>query len=102
MNIQQRTAKTRSPPGRSASPDVARVSRPEHEDRLAVTEQALARRSEEQAALFRFSERLQYAASLPDVYDASLDAILAALACERASILLFDDSGVMRFVGWRG
>jgi hypothetical protein len=65
-------------------------------------EQALARRSEEQAALFRFSERLQYATSLPDVYDAGLDAILAALACERASILLFDDSLVMRFVGWRG
>ena len=66
------------------------------------TEQALARRSEEQAALFRFSERLQYATSLPDVYDAGLDAILAALACKRASILLFDDSDVMRFVGWRG
>ena len=41
-------------------------------------EQALARRSEEQAALFQFSERLQYATSLPDVYDAGLDAILAA------------------------
>ena len=66
------------------------------------TEQALARRSEEQAALFRFSERLQYATSLPAVYDAALDAILAALACERASILMFDDSDVMRFVGWRG
>jgi PAS domain S-box-containing protein len=66
------------------------------------TEQALARRSEEQAALFRFSERLQYAVSLQDVYDAALDAILAALACERASILLFDASDTMRFVGWRG
>ena len=66
------------------------------------TEQALARRSEEQAALFRFSEKLQYATSLPDVYDAGLDAVLAALVCERASILLFDDSDVMRFVGWRG
>jgi PAS domain S-box-containing protein len=65
------------------------------------TEQALARRSEEQAALFRFSETLQYATSLPDVYDAGLDAILAALACKRAAILLFDDSDVMRFVGWR-
>lgn len=65
-------------------------------------EQALARRSQEQAALFRFSERLQYVKSLPDVYDAALDAILAALACERASILLFDDCDVMRFVGWRG
>jgi hypothetical protein len=30
-------------------------------------------------------EKLQYASSLPDVYDAALDAILAALACERAA-----------------
>jgi len=66
------------------------------------TEQALARRSEEQAALFQFSEKLQHASSLPDVYDAALDAILAALACERAAILLFDHDEVMRFVGWRG
>jgi PAS domain S-box-containing protein len=65
-------------------------------------EQALERRREEQAALFRFSEKLQYAASLPDIYDAALDAIIAALACERASILLFDDSGAMRFARWRG
>ena len=67
-----------------------------------ATEQALARRSEEQAALFRFSERLQYAASLPDVYDVALDAIRAALACERASILMFDDRDVMHFAGRRG
>jgi PAS domain S-box-containing protein len=63
---------------------------------------ALARRREEQAALFRFSERLQYAVSLQEVYDAALDAILAALGCERASILLFDAGDTMRFVGWRG
>jgi PAS domain S-box-containing protein len=67
-----------------------------------AAEQALARRSEEQAALFQFSERLQYATSLPAVYDAGLDGIIAALACERASILLYDDRDVMRFVGWRG
>ena len=67
-----------------------------------ATEQALARRSEEQAALFRFSERLQYATSLPDVYDVALDAIRAALACERASILMFDDRDVMHFAGRRG
>ena len=41
MNIQQRTAKTFSPPGPSAAPDVARAPRDEwlraHEDSLAVT-----------------------------------------------------------------
>jgi two-component sensor histidine kinase len=42
------------------------------------------------------------ARSAKDVYDAALDAIIRALGCERASILLFDGAGVMKFVGWRG
>ncbi|WP_275188672.1 PAS domain S-box protein [Bradyrhizobium sp. CSA112] len=82
MNIQQRTAKTLSQPSQPAAPDVARLPRKERlsarEDRLAITydhvgagiieidqagrmlhvnrkeaEQALARRNEQQAALFR-------------------------------------------------
>jgi PAS domain S-box-containing protein len=65
-------------------------------------EQALARRMEEQAALHQFTDRLYRAKSLRDVYEAALDAILRAIGCERASILLFDDLGVMRFVAWRG
>ena len=67
-----------------------------------LTEQALARRTEEQAALFRFSDKLQQVASFPEVYEAALDAVVRALDCERASILLFDESCVMRFVAWRG
>jgi two-component sensor histidine kinase len=57
---------------------------------------------EEQAALYRLTDRLHRAKSLEDVYDAALDAILRALPCQRASILLFDDSEVMRFVAWHG
>jgi PAS domain S-box-containing protein len=41
-----------------------------------LAEQALARRMDEQAALFAFSERLQHVASAQDVYDIALDAIL--------------------------
>jgi signal transduction histidine kinase len=37
-----------------------------------------------------------------EVYDAALDAILRALRAERASVLTFDDAGVMRFRAWRG
>ena len=38
-----------------------------------------------------------------DADNAALDAaILRALGCDRASVLLFDDAGVMRFVAWRG
>ena len=40
--------------------------------------------------------------SLDNVYDATFEAILDGLRCERASILLFDDTGVMRFIAWRG
>ena len=57
---------------------------------------------EEQAALYRITDSMHRAQSLADVYDSALDAILRALPCQRASILLFDESGVMRFVAWRG
>jgi PAS domain S-box-containing protein len=67
-----------------------------------IAEQALARRMHEQAALFEFSERLQYVTSVQQVYEAALDAIGRGLDCQRTAILLFDSSGVMRFEAWRG
>ena len=74
---------------------------------LDVTEQrraeiAMARRADEQAALYRFTDRLYRAVSLNDVYEAALDAIVGALHCKRASIQRFDSDGVMRFAAWRG
>jgi PAS domain S-box-containing protein len=63
---------------------------------------ALALRAEEQATLHEFTERLQNARSLGDVYGPALDAIQRVLRCQRASILLLDEAGVMRFVAWRG
>ncbi len=60
------------------------------------------RRAEELAVLFRLTERLYRASGADDTYDAALDAITHALGCERASIMLFDEAGVMRFVAWRG
>lgn len=65
-------------------------------------EQLLARRIEEQAALYEFTARLNHPTSLDDIFEAALDTILRALHCDRASILLFDEGGVMRFVAWRG
>ena len=56
----------------------------------------------EATTLFVLTDRLYRARSLQDVFDAALDAIVGSLGCERASILLFDDFGVMRFVAWRG
>jgi PAS domain S-box-containing protein len=70
-----------------------------------VTEQkraahALDRRASEQAALYQFTDKLFRAQSLDDIHDAALETILQAIRCERASILLFDGAGVMRFVRW--
>ncbi|NJO34489.1 MAG: PAS domain S-box protein [Rhodospirillales bacterium] len=65
-------------------------------------EMALAKRAEEQAALHQFTDRLFHAGSMEQTYDAALDAIVRALECERASILLFDDSAAIKFVAWRG
>ena len=64
-------------------------------------EEALARRMDEQGALYEFTRQLQHARSLEGVYEPALDAILRALHCDRASILLLDQTGVMRFVAWR-
>ncbi len=62
----------------------------------------LVRRVDELSVLFRLTDELYRARSLEEMYDAALDAILGALGCDRASILVFDEGGVMRFVAWRG
>jgi PAS domain S-box-containing protein len=66
------------------------------------TEAALERHVEEQAALFRLTDDLSRAETVVDIYDSALEAVQRTLGCDRASILLFDESGVMRFVAWRG
>jgi PAS domain S-box-containing protein len=65
-------------------------------------EEALARRAEEQAALYEFTAALQHSAGLAEVFEQALTAIRRALRCERASILLFDASASMKFVASRG
>jgi PAS domain S-box-containing protein len=64
--------------------------------------EALTRRVAEQAALYEFTDRLFRATTRHEVYSAALDAIIRALGCSRASILLFDAAGRMGFVAWRG
>jgi PAS domain S-box-containing protein len=65
-------------------------------------EAVMARRADEQTALYRFTNRLYRAETIKDVYEAALDAIMDAMHCSRASILRCDTDGVMRFVAWRG
>jgi signal transduction histidine kinase/CheY-like chemotaxis protein len=57
---------------------------------------------DEAAVLIGVIERISRAESAAEIYEPSLDAIMSALRAERASILLFDPDGVMRFKAWRG
>ena len=66
------------------------------------TEHSLAQSLQREEVLFRFVDRLHWAESDAMVYEAALDSILTGLCCHRGSILLFDESDVMRFVASRG
>jgi len=65
-------------------------------------EQSLTEFARQQEALYQLADHLHRMNSLEDACNAALDAILNALQCARASILLFDDTNMMRFVAWRG
>ena len=67
-----------------------------------IAEAALARRVQELTALYEFTEALQRSSGPDDIYAHALAAVLRALDCDRAAILLLDAAGVMRFVEWRG
>ena len=67
-----------------------------------LAEEALARRAEEQAALYEFTEGLQRASTTERICALALTAIRRALRCDRASVLLFDTSGIMRFASSMG
>jgi PAS domain S-box-containing protein len=67
-----------------------------------VAAEGARRRAEEWAALHDFTDGLQYANSADELYDLAMTAMLRAMHCQRAAILLFDTAGVMRFVASRG
>ena len=54
------------------------------------------------AACARLTHAISRSEVLEDIYTAALNAIESGLNVERASILLFDRDGVMRFKAWRG
>jgi signal transduction histidine kinase/GAF domain-containing protein/CheY-like chemotaxis protein len=65
-------------------------------------EEALAASVRHKDTLYALANRLYRSARIEDVYDAAMDAILAGLQCNRASVLLADAGGTMRFVASRG
>ncbi|HYH50699.1 MAG TPA: GAF domain-containing protein [Acidimicrobiia bacterium] len=50
----------------------------------------------------RLLKALHRATSPDDFYQEAVDAVVSTLAVDRASLLLFDPDGVMRFKAWRG
>jgi PAS domain S-box-containing protein len=78
------------------------IQRWQSEAQRAAQARELERLHEAEKALYALTDRLFRAETSTDVHEAGLDAILRILRCARASILLFDDRGVMRFVAWRG
>jgi PAS domain S-box-containing protein len=53
-------------------------------------------------AVYRFADAVAGASALEEVLEAALDALLEATGADRASVLLADERGVMRFRAWRG
>src|SRR5262245_3163163 len=59
-------------------------------------------RIEQLEVVYGLTSALGRAADLDQIYQAAMDGLERALAAPRASILLVDDDGVMRFKAWRG
>ena len=54
------------------------------------------------AVLIELSDAISGTDSLQDIYAAALRGIVSITGIPRASILLFDEDGVMRFKAWEG
>jgi PAS domain S-box-containing protein len=63
---------------------------------------ALEWRYDQLRTLHELTEAVSRAETLEAIYDIAIDGLLRSLAADRASILVFDAEGVMRFTAWRG
>jgi PAS domain S-box-containing protein len=62
----------------------------------------LRRRVAEVDALYRIADSISRATSLDELLAEAIDILIGATQADRASVLLLDDAGVMRFRAWRG
>lgn len=62
----------------------------------------LQQKFDELHVIYRMVETVARAGALDEIYKAALDELQHTLAADRASVLLFDVDGVMRFKAWRG
>src|SRR5665213_2301030 len=62
----------------------------------------LRRRVTEVDALYRVAEAISSSTSLDELLLETIDVLLEATGADRASVLLYDESQIMRFKAWRG
>ncbi len=64
--------------------------------------QQLSERLNTLSCIYQLSETVNRAPSVDVIFESALDALQGAIKADRASILLFDDQGIMQFTAWRG
>src|SRR3954469_23756407 len=62
----------------------------------------LRQRVRELNALYRVADAVARTTDLDQLFDEAIDALIEATGADRASLLVYDDAGVMRFRAWRG
>jgi PAS domain S-box-containing protein len=70
--------------------------------RREAAERSLQRRYDQLRALYQMADAAGRAGELEEIYQCALDGLRLGLGVQRASVLLFDPDGVMRFKAWRG
>ncbi|HNK50547.1 MAG TPA: PAS domain-containing protein, partial [Nitrospira sp.] len=55
-----------------------------------------------QQMLYELADAVNRAEPVASLYDIALETMIRAVSADRASVLLFDQDGVMRFKAWRG
>jgi PAS domain S-box-containing protein len=76
------------------------IKRDVTEQRHAAAE--LEQKFRELQAVYRMTDTVTRAGAIEEIYEAALDELQRTVHANRASILLFDEDGVMRFKAWRG
>jgi PAS domain S-box-containing protein len=66
------------------------------------SERELQRRYEQLQVLYRMTDAVARAGAVEEIYDEALTALEGGVGARRASVLLFDPDGVLRFKAWRG
>jgi PAS domain S-box-containing protein len=80
----------------------AAIERQRGEEALREVDEALREGQRTTGALYRLTDVLAAASEPEEVFEAAMDGLLEVTGADRASVLVFDPEGIMRFRAWRG